>query len=43
VNLHPEPKRMIDSPRMGHGTDSRWVKAREAFWKKELGLRPPPK
>ncbi len=40
-NVHPEPKVMIASPLMGHGTDPRWVKARESFWKKELALRPP--
>jgi cephalosporin-C deacetylase-like acetyl esterase len=40
-NVHPEPKTMIASPRMGHGTDPRWVKAREEFWRKNMSLRPP--
>jgi cephalosporin-C deacetylase len=41
-NQHPEPKIMIDSPKMGHGTDPRWTKAREEFWKENLALKPPP-
>lgn len=41
-NVHPEPKTMIDSPTMGHGTDPRWTKAREEFWKANLTLKPPP-
>ncbi len=39
-NQHPEPKIMIDSPKMGHGTDPRWTAAREEFWKANLTLRP---
>lgn len=27
-NRLPEPKKMIDSPRLGHATDPRWLKAR---------------
>jgi cephalosporin-C deacetylase-like acetyl esterase len=42
-NVHPEPKTMIDSPLMGHGTDPRWTKAREQFWKDNMALKPPPK
>lgn len=41
-NQHPEPKVMIDSPKFGHNTDPRWFKAREAFWKENLALKPPP-
>jgi cephalosporin-C deacetylase-like acetyl esterase len=40
-NVHPEPKTMINSPTMGHGTDPRWLAAREAFWKANMELRPP--
>jgi cephalosporin-C deacetylase len=42
-NVHPEPKVMINSPLMGHGTDPRWVEAREKFWKEHLTLKPPAK
>jgi cephalosporin-C deacetylase-like acetyl esterase len=41
-NQHPEPKVMIDSPKMGHSTDVRWTLAREGFWKENLKLRPAP-
>lgn len=40
-NANPEPKVMIDSPLMGHGTDPRYLKAREDFWKKNMKLMPP--
>ena len=40
-NVHPEPKVMIDSPLMGHGTDPRWTKAREQFFKDNMTLKPP--
>ncbi len=40
-NVHPEPKTMISSPLMGHSTDARWTKAREAFWKANMSLKPP--
>lgn len=42
-NVHPEPKTMIASPLMGHGTDPRWIAAREEFWKKNMALKPPAK
>ena len=42
-NVHPEPKVMIDSPLMGHDTDSRWTKAREQFFKDNMTLQPPTK
>jgi cephalosporin-C deacetylase-like acetyl esterase len=42
-NVHPEPKAMINSPLMGHGTDQRWVKAREQFFKENMTLKPPAK
>jgi cephalosporin-C deacetylase-like acetyl esterase len=42
-NVHPEPKVMINSPRMGHSTDPAWVKARDAFWKENMNLKPPEK
>jgi cephalosporin-C deacetylase-like acetyl esterase len=41
-DVHPEPKTMINSPRMGHGTDKLWLKARDEFWKKNMALKPPP-
>ena len=41
-NQHPDPKIMIDSPKMGHGTDPAWLKAREDFWKGNLALKPAP-
>jgi cephalosporin-C deacetylase len=41
-NQLPDPKIMIDSPKMGHDTDERWKKAREDFWKENLKLKPPP-
>jgi cephalosporin-C deacetylase-like acetyl esterase len=41
-NVHPEPKAMIASPKMGHGTDPRFTKAREEFWKKNMALKSPP-
>ncbi len=40
-NVHPEPKSMIASPLMGHGTDPLWLKAREEFWKANMKLAPP--
>ena len=40
-NVAPEPKRIITSPLMGHGTDPRWLKARDEFWKKNMKLMPP--
>jgi cephalosporin-C deacetylase len=40
-NVCPEPKVMINSPRMGHATDPLWTKARENFWKDNLTLKPP--
>jgi cephalosporin-C deacetylase-like acetyl esterase len=40
-NVHPEPKTIINSPLMGHGTDPKWIKARNEFWKKNLPLKPP--
>jgi cephalosporin-C deacetylase len=40
-NVHPEPKTMIASPLMGHGTDPRWLKARDEFWKKNMKLVAP--
>jgi cephalosporin-C deacetylase len=40
-NVHPEPKTMINSPAMGHGTDPRWVAARDRFWKANMALMPP--
>jgi cephalosporin-C deacetylase len=40
-NVCPEPKVMINSPRMGHATDPLWTKAREQFWKDNLTLKPP--
>jgi cephalosporin-C deacetylase-like acetyl esterase len=42
-NVHPEPKVMINSPLMGHGTDPAWAKAREQFFKDNLTLKPPAK
>src|SRR5205823_589742 len=42
-NVHPEPKRMIASPLMGHGTDPRYLQARDDFWKKNMKLMPPEK
>jgi cephalosporin-C deacetylase len=42
-NVHPEPKVMINSPLMGHGTDPRWTKAREQFFKDNMTLKPPTK
>lgn len=42
-NVHPEPKVMINSPVMGHGTDPRWTKAREQFFKDNMTLKPPTK
>ncbi len=42
-NVVPEPKKMIASPLMGHGTDPRWTKAREEFWKNNMKLAPPQK
>ena len=42
-NVHPEPKKMIDSPLMAHATDPRWTKARDEFWKANLSLKPAPK
>lgn len=42
-NVHPEPKTMIASPLMGHGTDRRWLEARDDFWKKNMDLKPAPK
>ena len=40
-NVQPEPKTMINSPRMGHGTDPAWIKARDEFWKANMELKPP--
>ena len=40
-NVLPETRTMIASPRMGHGTDPRYGAARQAFWKKNLPLKPP--
>lgn len=40
-NVCPDPKTMIDSPLMGHGTDPRWQKARDEFWKANMELKPP--
>jgi cephalosporin-C deacetylase len=40
-NVHPKPKVMITSPRMGHATDPRWTKAREQFFKDNMNLKPP--
>jgi cephalosporin-C deacetylase len=42
-NVHPEPKTMIASPLMGHGTDPRWIKARNDFWMRNMKLMPPDK
>ena len=42
-NVHPEPKVMINSPLMGHGTDPVWAKAREQFFKDNMTLHPPAK
>jgi cephalosporin-C deacetylase len=42
-NVHPEPKMMINSPLMGHGTDGRWIKAREQLFRDNMTLKPPPK
>lgn len=42
-NVHPEPKVMINSPLMGHATDTRWAKAREQFFKDNMALKPPAK
>lgn len=42
-NVHPDPKIMIDSPLMGHSTDSRYLKAREKFWQDNMSLQPPGK
>ena len=42
-NVHPQPKRMINSPLMGHATDPLWAKTREAFWKQNMKLMPPEK
>lgn len=39
-NVLPEPKQMVHSPKMAHGTDPRWVLAREEFWKAQLDLKP---
>ena len=41
-NQHPDPKIMIDSPKMGHEAESEWRKARENFWKDNLKLKPAP-
>jgi hypothetical protein len=30
-NVHPQPKIIINSPRMGHATDPGWTKARAVF------------
>lgn len=40
-NVLPEPKALIASPQMGHGTDPRWGPARIELWKKTLALKPP--
>lgn len=40
-NVHPEPKKMINSPLMGHGTDPVYLKARDDFWRKNMDLKPP--
>jgi cephalosporin-C deacetylase-like acetyl esterase len=40
-NVLPEPKKMIDGPRMGHATDPKYGPARDEFWKKNLPLKPP--
>jgi cephalosporin-C deacetylase-like acetyl esterase len=42
-NVHPEPKVMINSPLMGHGTDKRWLDAREKFFRENMTLKPPVK
>lgn len=42
INQHPDPKIVIDSPTMGHGTDPRWLAARDDFWKANLTLKPAP-
>ncbi len=38
-NQLPDPKAMIASPLLGHGTDVRFTKATEALWKKHLNLK----
>ena len=40
-NQQPEPKRMIDSPLLGHATDPRWLAARAEFYQTNLTLSPP--
>lgn len=40
-NVHPEPKAMISSPLMGHGTDPLYLKARTDFFKKNMELKAP--
>jgi hypothetical protein len=42
-NVHPEPKTMINNPRMGHAGDPAFFKALGEFWKKNLPLKPPSK
>lgn len=42
-NVHPEPKVMINSPLMGHGTDPRWTNARVQFFRDNMTLKPPAK
>jgi cephalosporin-C deacetylase len=42
-NVHPEPKQIVNSPLMGHGTDPRWLAARTRFFQDNMKLRPPPK
>jgi cephalosporin-C deacetylase-like acetyl esterase len=42
-NVHPDPKQMVNSPLMGHGTDPRWLAAREKFFKDNMKLMPPAK
>ena len=43
LNVHPEPKVMIDSPLMGHSTDPRWIKARLQLFQENMTLKPPAK
>lgn len=40
-NVLPEPKTIIDGPRMGHAADPKYGPARDEFWKKNLPLKPP--
>jgi cephalosporin-C deacetylase-like acetyl esterase len=41
-NVHPEPKVMVAEPLVGHAFTQKFRDARDAFWKANLALKPPP-